>query len=252
LQADPKNRFSKRAQYYTAYRPRYPDVLLRYLESKLAFSRQSVIADIGSGTGILTELLLSNGNTVYGIEPNADMRRIAEANLLRYPNFKSVNGSAESTTLSDDSVDFVTAAQSFHWFQVRQAGHEFRRILKRNGWVVLIWNTRKTSTPFLQGYEELVIRISRENKNRVKHEDLTGRAIAEFLGKYKMVKLDNSHELDLRGLIGRLLSASYSPLPDEPMYSELVRGATDLFNRSQQNGRVKFEYWTEVYAGHLS
>ena len=251
MQPDPKRRFSNRAQYYDAYRPKYPKPLLTYLQKKLLLSRLSVIADVGSGTGILTELLLKNGNTVFGVEPNEDMRKRAEAKLSAYPSFKSINGSAESTMLPGDSVDFITAAQSFHWFQRPSAKVEFRRILRMNGWVVLIWNTRKTSTPFLQGYEELVASIAGETKKRVRHEDFTGDTIADFLGKYETVKLQSSQELDLEGLIGRLMSASYSPLPGDSLHPELLRRATDLFNRNQQNGLVDLRYETEVYAGQL-
>lgn len=251
MEVDSKRRFSSRAKYYDAYRPKYPQALLNYLREKLSFSQRSVVADIGSGTGILTELLLKNGNTVYAIEPNENMRKAAEGRLSEYPTFKSIDGSAESTTLRSNSVDFVTAAQSFHWFQQAEAKREFRRILRENGWVVLVWNTRKTSTPFLQRYEDLVAWIGAERKNRVKHEDLTDSALAEFLGKYETVKIRNSQQLDLDGLVGRLLSASYSPLPGESLHSELVRKATDLFERYQRKGTVTVEYWTEVYAGRL-
>lgn len=247
---DSKRRFSKRAEYYAAYRPKYPNMLLNCLESQLSFSRRSIVADIGSGTGILTELLLKNGNAVFGVEPNEDMRRVAEAKLLHYPRFKSVDGSAESTTLGSNSVDFITAGQSFHWFRLREARAEFRRILRVNGWVVLIWNTRKTSTPFLLRYEEFVNWIAGEK--RVKHEDLTDATISQFLGKYRKFKLDNSQQLDLRGVIGRVLSASYTPLPGEPMHAEFVKRATDLFYRYQHNGTVRLEYCTEVYAGQLT
>ena len=249
---DPKNRFSKRAEYYAAYRPKYPATLLSYMESQLSFSRSSVVADVGSGTGIFTEFLLANGNTVFGIEPNEDMRKIAEANLSRYPGFISIDGSAESTTLRSNSVDFITAAQSFHWFQSKEARAEFRRILRLKGWVVLVWNTRKKSTPFLQGYEELVNWLAGEKRNVVKHEELTDMEISKFLGGCKMARLDNSQLLGLSGLMGRLMSASYCPLPGEPLYPKLVERATDLFNRYQQNDAVEFEYWTEVYAGQLS
>jgi len=253
LEGDPKHRFAGRAQYYDAYRPKYPETLLTYFRECLSLSRQSVIADIGSGTGILTELFLKNGNTVFAVEPNDDMRNTAQSRLSHYPTFKSVNGSAESTTLESKSVDFVTAAQSFHWFHHVAAKREFRRIVRVNGWAVLIWNTRKASTPFLQGYEDLVTWITSERKNRVKHEDLTVDAIAEFLGRqYETVKLENSQHIDLDGLVGRLMSASYAPLPGERLHEELVGKARDLFDRYQRNGTVTIEYWTEVYAGRVS
>jgi SAM-dependent methyltransferase len=252
LEVDPKKRFANRAEYYDMYRPNYPKALLRYFVNELAFSPESVVADIGSGTGILSELLLGNGNLVFAVEPNDEMRSKAEAKLSTYRGFRSVNGSAESTTLPAGSVDLITAAQSFHWFVPEEARAEFRRILRLNGWVALIWNTRKTSTPFLQGYEELVDWLRSESKNAVKHEDLSDRVISEFLGNYKVVKLDNSQQLDLKGLLGRLSSASYSPLPTDPLYGEFVRRARELFERYQQNGTISLGYWTEVYAGQLS
>ena len=248
---DPEQRFSKRAEYYDTYRPKYPRALLKYLREELSFSERSVIADIGSGTGLLTELLLKNGNTVFAVEPNDDMRKTAEARLSHYPTFKSTIGCAESTTLPSNSVDFVTAAQSFHWFRVAAAKCEFSRILRENGWVVLMWNTRKTSTPFQQGYENLVAWIASEKKNRVRHEDLANSTIAEFLGKYETIRLQNSQRVDLDGLIGRMMSASYCPLPGDPLHAELVRKATDLFAQYQRNGFVELEYWIEVYAGQF-
>jgi len=249
---DPKDRFSNRAEDYDAYRPKYQDALLAYLEHDLSLSPRSVIADIGSGTGILAELFLRNGNTVFGIEPNRDMRSVAEANLSQYPGFRSIEASAESTTLPTQSIDFITAAQSFHWFQPMETRTEFLRILKEDGWVVLVWNRRKAHTPFLREYEELVAWVASQKKNRVKHEDIPERAIGEFLGDYRVARLDNFQRLDLRGLTGRLLSASYSPLPGEPSHSELIRRATNLFNKHQDEGIVTLEYWTEVYAGQPS
>ena len=249
LEMDPKKRFSKRAGYYSRYRPSYPDSLLRYLEHELCFSQASVVADVGSGTGMLSELLLKNGNRVIGVEPNEDMRRIAEANLAKYKNFRSISGSAESTTLENGTVDFITAAQSFHWFNQEQTRAEFRRILRNRGWVVLIWNTRKTSTPFLRAYEELVSWIS--DNRRVRHEDINDHALRSFLGDYRAAKLDNSQESDYEGLVGMLLSASYAPLRGEPLFDEMITKVSELFNRYQVGGVVTFEYVTEVYAGQL-
>ena len=207
------------------------------------------MADVGSGTGILCELLLKNGNRVFGVEPNEDMRRTAEANLSKYKNFRSINGSAESTTLEDGSVDFITAAQSFHWFDAEETRAEFRRILRDGGWVVLIWNTRKTSSPFLQAYDDLVSWLS--DDRRVRHEDVSAQALRSFLGDYRAAKLDNSQESDYEGLVGRLLSASYAPLRGEPLFEEMITKVSELFNQHQVDGVVTFEYVTEVYAGQL-
>jgi len=224
--------------------------LLSYLESDLSFSSRDIV---GSGTGILTELLLRNGNRVLAIDPYKDMRRVAETNHANCPHFKSVDGSAESTGLAESSVDLITAAQSFHWVKIKEARAEFRRILVPNGWVVILWNTRKTSTPFLQEYEALVAWLSTQKKDRIKHEGISENALAEFLGvHFRSTKLSNLQRLDLGGLIGRLMSASYSPLPHESLHAELVRRVRELFNMHQKDGTVTLEYCTEVYAGQLS
>jgi len=179
------------------------------------------VSDIGSGTGILSEILLKNGNIVFGIEPNEEMRRTAERSLSNYPNFRSINGSAESMGIPDTSVDFIIAAQSFHWFDPHRAKIEFRRVLKTEGWVVLIWNTRKSSTPFLRAYDELVKELSIVER-RVRHEDLSSKTLRDFLGDYREVKLPNFQDLDYEGLVGRILSASYTPLPGEPQHDQVM------------------------------
>lgn len=219
------------------------------MERELSFSRSSVVADVGSGTGILSEMLLKNGNRVFGVEPNEDMRRTAEANLAKYESFTIVNGSAESTTLENRSVDVITAAQSFHWFNLEPTRAEFRRILRDGGWVVLIWNTRKSPTPFLQDYEALVKWVS--EGRRIRHEDVSEETMRSFLGDYKAAKLDNDQKLDYDGLVGRLLSASYAPLAGDRLFEEMIAKVSKLFNRHQVDGVVTFEYETEVYAGQL-
>jgi SAM-dependent methyltransferase len=248
---DPRERFSEHAAYYARNRPRYPGEVLHYLESELSFSNVSIVADVGSGTGIFSEMLLKNGNAVFGIEPNREMRKIAEARLSRYPNFQSINGTAESTTLPDERVDFITAAQSFHWFDLPRTRLEFRRILRKNGWVVLAWNTRRTTTPFLRAYERLLSEAPVMSR-RVRHEDINEKTLRSFLGEFREATLSNYQDLDYEGLVGRLLSTSYAPLPGEPHYDEIIAKLREIFERHEIDGHVRFEYDTELYAGQLS
>jgi SAM-dependent methyltransferase len=248
--SDAKERFSSRAAYYARYRPRYPVSILEFMEEDLNLSSQSVIADVGSGTGILSELFLKHGNPVLGVEPNEHMRKMAEGILTKYPRFRSVNGSAEATTLPSHTVDFVTAAQSFHWFNPPKAREEFLRILKPRGWVTLIWNTRRKSTPFMQVYDRLVNDYTNDSR-RVRHEDIGEESIGSFLGPHRTKIFSNQQLLDLAALKGRLLSSSYAPLPGDqrnrPMLVELRR----LFDTYQRDGLVRMEYDTEVYSGQL-
>ncbi|MGB7230441.1 MAG: class I SAM-dependent methyltransferase, partial [Candidatus Acidiferrum sp.] len=155
--ADAKQRFSNRVADYLHYRPGYPSAIRDLLRSECGLRPGHLVADIGSGTGFLSELFLKNGNRVLGIEPNEEMRRAGEEYLASYDGFASINGSAESTTLGDASVDFVAAGQAFHWFDQDVARREFIRILKPAGWAVVIWNERLTdTTPFLRDYESLL------------------------------------------------------------------------------------------------
>jgi len=170
---DSTKRFSSRVENYIKYRPDYPPDILELLKGMCGLSGDSVIADIGSGTGILTELFLRNGNEVFGVEPNREMREAAERLLGKYPNFKSISGRAESTTLKVGSVDFITASQAFHWFDRKKARREFLRIIKPGGWTVLIWNERELVSPFARAYEHL-LRTYATDYEEVNHSHPTG------------------------------------------------------------------------------
>ena len=148
-------RFSSRVENYTKYRPGYPHGLMDFLKDACQLKPDHVVADIGSGTGLLAELFLENGNLVYAIEPNPDMRAVAERSLRRYPQFRSLAAMAERTTLSDRSVNLVAVGRTFPWLEPNQALSEFERILKPEGWAVIIWFKQKSSSPFLAKYEEL-------------------------------------------------------------------------------------------------
>ena len=155
--SDAKQRFSNRASDYVRYRPGYPTEILQKLRDDFGLQRSHVVADIGSGTGLLTNLFLENGNHVFGVEPNSEMREAGEEFLFAFPTFVSVDGSAETTTLIEASVDFIVVGQAFHWFEPAKARTEFQRILKPHGYVGIIWNERQLDlTPFLRGYEGLL------------------------------------------------------------------------------------------------
>ncbi|HEY5885091.1 MAG TPA: class I SAM-dependent methyltransferase [Pyrinomonadaceae bacterium] len=249
---DAVTRFSSRADNYAKYRPGYPAGVVDVLKSECDFTSDSVVADVGSGTGILTELLLKNGSRVLGIEPNLAMRAYAEKMLKAYERFVSVDGSAEATNLPENSVDIVVAAQAFHWFQIEKTKPEFRRILKPNGWVVLIWNERRLdSTPFLRAYEDLLLTYGTDY-HEVRHENVAGK-LAEFFAPdgFKLVNLDNLQHFDFTAFQGRVASASYTPEPGHPNFQALATGLQRIFKEHQRDGMVTFEYDTRIYYGHL-
>ena len=248
---DPTKRFSNRVDYYIRYRPRYPAAVLDFLKAELALLPHTVFADIGSGTGILAEMFLRNGNPVFGVEPNLEMRVAAEALLNSYPHFHSVSGRAEATTLAGGSVDIITAGQAFHWFQADQARQEFRRILKPGGWVVLVWNDRKPdASPFMRAYEQLLRDYAGEY-DQVNCHNVNEAALANFFESYTRRGFPNHQEFDHEGLRGRLLSSSYAPLPGHPRHAPMLAELHSIFEAHQSGGRVRFEYETEVYYGRL-
>ena len=250
--SDPLSRFSNRSDNYAKFRPGYPAGVIEILKHDCGLNETSVIADIGSGTGILSEMFLQNGNSVFAIEPNAAMRQVAERLLQRDEKFRSINAAAEATTLGAESVDFVTAAQAFHWFDRARAKREFARILKPAGWVVLIWNERRLdSSVFLRAYEDLLLRYGTDYE-KVRHEKVTGE-IAEFFSpeNFELQTLENAQHFDFEALKGRLLSSSYAPNQDHPKFAPMLEELKGIFDANQQDGIVSFEYETKVYYGHL-
>ena len=248
---DSTQRFSSRVDTYVRFRPSYPKQIIQALENDCGFTRDSLVADIGSGTGIFTKLLLEHGNSVLGIEPNAEMRRAGEQSLSIYPNFTSVTGTAEETTLPGRSVDFITAAQAGHWFDRKKSRREFARILKPGGWVVLVWNERKTgSTPFLCDYEELLLRFGTDYKE-VRHEQT---AVAEFFDPFPFQEriFDWQQIFDYEGIEGRLMSSSYAPPPEHPNHLPMLRELRRIYDLHQQDGRVSFQYDTRMFYGRLA
>lgn len=239
--------------YYLRYRPGYPPGVLEHLRRVLGLSPAHVVADVGSGTGTVSEMLLRNGNVVYAVEPNAPMREAAEAALSRYPGFHSRTGSAEATGLGDRSVDFIVAAQAFHWFRPAEARREFRRIGRPGAWTVLVWNRRLECSPFLRAYERLLRRLARDYARVDHRQRATPAALSPFFGPggYRRTSFANRQVLDRDGLRGRALSSSYVPLPGQPGHDAVLGELRGLFDAHRRDGRVAIEYETEVFWGRL-
>ena len=253
MDPDPTQRFSSRVDNYARYRPSYPQEIVRLLADECKLNGDSVIADIGSGTGLLAKLFLDFGCRVIGIEPNANMRDTGDQFLKGYEKFASVDARAEHTGLKDASVDFVIAGQAFHWFDAAAARREFHRILRGPRWVVLIWNEREVPEHgFLRGYEDLLIRYATDY-GRVDHRRIDTREINAFFthGDWRLATFSNAQQLDWDGLRGRLESSSYAPQSDDPAYQPMMAELEQLFQMHQVNETVPFTYETKVYCGCL-
>jgi SAM-dependent methyltransferase len=244
------SRFSDRVENYVRYRPGYPPEALRALIDDCGLAPAHIVADIASGTGIWTRILLENGNAVFGVEPNPEMRQAGERLLAGFPRFSSIAGTAEATTLADASVDFVTAAQAAHWFDRKGARLEFQRILKPCGWLVLLWNERLTdSTEFLRNYEQLLLTYGTDYKD-VRHERTT-ESVNEFFDPdpFQERAFAMRQEFDYAGLEGRLLSSSYAPGPEHPKHAPMLQELRRLFDKHAAAERVSVDYKTRVYFG---
>jgi SAM-dependent methyltransferase len=246
------SRFSDRVENYVRYRPGYPPEVVHALKAECGLAPSHAVADIASGTGIWTRMLLENGNPVFGVEPNAEMRETGERLLAAFPRFRSVAGTAEATTLADRSVDFVIAAQAAHWFDRERSGREFVRILKPGGWLVLLWNERLTdSTKFLRDYEQMLLTYGTDYEE-VRHERTTD-AVNEFFdpAPYQERVFEMRQEFDYAGIEGRLLSSSYAPGPEHPQHAPMLRELRRVFDFCAVEGRAAFEYKTRLYFGRL-
>ena len=246
----PTQRFSDRVENYVRYRPTYPQAIIPYLRETIHLNRKHHIADVGSGTGIFSELFLRHGFSVTGVEPNEPMRKAGEAHLSHYTHFVSVDGKAEVTGLPDKSTDLITVAQAFHWMEPEATKTEFKRILTAGGHVLLVWNLRLTDTPFLKGLDDLKKDLGNNYEGVQKsHADET--AIRAFYAPAEVTIKTFRHAqiMDFESLRGQLLSSSYMPLEGGPGYPEMIERLEDLFQRYNENGQVNMEYETRLFLG---
>lgn len=251
---EPTRRFSGRVENYALYRPSYPPETLDLLEAKCGLAPGAAVADVGSGTGILSRLLLERGAFVHGVEPNREMREAAERLLSDYERFTSVAGSAEVTTLPDSSVDLVTAGQAFHWFDHEAARREFGRILAPGETVVIVWNSpRYDASEFMGDYRRILEEFGTDWK-RVTRLGADKEPPASFFGDDGFTSriLDNRQKLGLEALKGRLLSSSFVPGPDDPQSGPMLEELERVFETHHSGKEVIFEYETRVFHGRLT
>lgn len=249
-----ENRFDGMGKIYSRFRPSYPQEFIDCLFSEIGMNKDSVIADVGSGTGILTGQLLSKGCRVYAVEPNNDMRAAAEKNLKGFSNFVSVNGTAENTTLADSSVDYITVAQAFHWFDRQVFKRECKRILKPGGSVILVWNSRDAESEFVQENDKLNRKYCPSFKGFI--GGMRG-AVDEgdfsdfFSGRFEARSFENHLQFDEQGFIGRNLSSSYALKETDGNYSEYVFELKKLFEKYKNGETVVMPNFARCYIGKV-
>ena len=254
MSRDPTERFSDRVADYVRYRPGYPRALVEHLRGAGYLRTGSVVADVGSGTGLSSALFLDAGCEVYAVEPNAPMRVAAERTLGMRAGFHSVAGRAEATTLADASVDLVAAGTAFHWFEPAASRAEFARILRSGGHVLLFWNLRRRDSGFMAGYEDVLMAHCPGYAAAGATRRADEASMATFFGDglYERDTFANAQSLDFDGLLGRVLSSSYAPKAGDPAHAPLRAALRKLFDAHALQGHVSMDYDTRLYLGRVS
>jgi ubiquinone/menaquinone biosynthesis C-methylase UbiE len=240
-------RFSDRVADYIRYRPHYPAQIIDVLVQETGLKTAHVIADIGAGTGISSLPFIKNGNPVFAVEPNNEMREAAADYFRHHATFTPINATAEFTGLEANSVDYIFCGQAFHWFDKQKTKTEFHRILKPDGHIVLAWNRRDEQDSFQIAYENLLVTHIPEYK-KVNHKNITDEEIRSFLspGVLHYHRLDNHQTFDFSGLMGRLKSSSYCP-KEGIVYNLLEQEMKKLFDQFETHGEIVFRYQTDLY-----
>lgn len=244
-------KFTGKAELYSKYRPSYPEAFLDDLFERIQPTLESVLVEIGSGTGILTEALLQRHNCVIAVEPNDDMRGVAEHNLAKYSGFVSHIGTAENTLLENHCADLVIAAQAFHWFDPEAFRRECRRILKPGAPVVLVWNMRDETTPVVLENAEICRKYC-PDFHGFSGGGITDDQVVPFFrpGSCDIKEFENPQYFDQDSFIGRNLSSSYAPVAGSEGREQYIAALAGLFNRRKDaDGRIAIRHVTRRYFG---
>lgn len=242
--------FTGKASAYTKGRPDYPEAIFADLYEKYNFTAQSIIADIGSGTGKFCKPLLERGSTVFAVEPNADMLQRAQADLAQAERYHPVQAGAEATSLQDASVDHITCAAAFHWLNAEAFHAEAVRILRPNGLVVMAWNVRDKEAPFNRAHAEVFARFCPKFESLSHGYDACQGDLTRFYGgKFEKLTYADDSVQDKKKFLARSLSSSYALKPESADYPAFITALEALFDAWQRDGFVTVPADTVVFIG---
>lgn len=248
MNLDATARFSNRVENYARFRPDYPREVIELMRTEMNLNENSIVADVGSGTGIFAKLLLETNCTVFGVEPNGAMRAAGDEFLQDFPKFKSVDGTAENTNLPTASVTHITSAQAFHWFDASQAKREFARILKPDWFIILIWNEHKLDADaFSSDYGSFLVEQGDAYENVRKSHAHEANIKQFFSDDFKTKSYLNAQTLDYTGFRGRVLSSSYIPTEQDEKFPQMIAALNRLFAEHNDSGKVRISYDTKVF-----
>jgi SAM-dependent methyltransferase len=242
--------FAAKVADYVASRPDYPAALYETLSATCNLAPGADIADIGAGTGLLTQGFLQRGYNVAAVEPNAEMRAAADHLLAGLPGYRSVGGTAENTGLASSSIDLIAAAQAFHWFDLEPARAECLRVLRPRGQVALIWNDRLLTDPLHVALDEIFAEHGGAKRGALlTHEERRG--VPRFFGAAIPAEFSWRHEhvVNLDGLVSLAFSRSYMPARDSESGARVAEQVGRLFDRFAQDGQLNVRYTTIAMVG---
>lgn len=247
-----EKKFDAKGSIYVKGRPAYPEKLFDYLIKTKVIKENTIVADIGSGTGIFTLQMSPFVDELFAVEPNDDMRDKAEMLYKDFSNIVSVNGSAEATTLKNASVDLITVAQAFHWFDRKLFKLECQRISKENGKVFLVWNDRDTSSEIIKENFGVNKKFCPNFKGSSNGIDFSKDGFKDFFeGEFELVEFENHLVYDKDTFISRNLSSSYAPKSTDDCCYEYIKAISEVFDKYSENGTVNYPYITRCYIGKV-
>lgn len=253
LPVNPTGRFTGRVEAYRRYRSRYPREIIPLLCEKCGLTPDSVVADIGAGTGMLSELFLENGNRVFAVEPNAEMRAACEELTAKFPQLTCVDGTAEHTHLADDSVDLIAVGRAFHWFDHDKCRPEFERILQSRGWAVLAGLGPRRGKEPVQDEYQAILREHGIDYSRLHDRYNVKESVKRFFegGVLQEAEFPGAEELTYEGLEGHTLSLSVTPKPDHPGFPAMQAALKSYFEKYQHDGKMRLPMNCHIYMGQL-
>ncbi|HLO27660.1 MAG TPA: class I SAM-dependent methyltransferase [Anaerolineales bacterium] len=243
--------YSTKAEKYAKYRWDYSLQAIEAIIQIAHVTEQTLAADIGAGTGMLTKHFAGRVRHIYAVEPNDEMRKIAEGQLERFENCSVIKGCAEAIPLGNQSVDLITVAQALHWFDPTRTRAEFRRVLKPKGWLTAIRNYGVDQT-LNQAMGRICAEADRAGLlEAVPHPE--EKPVSYYCGHEDIQRL--TYEIEEKQnwdeFIGSLLSASYMPEESHPSYPRLERVARQVFDDLSENGELRVRGETELIIGQV-